>query len=158
MKGAWEDGFLGAVLILLEDNPGTGTKGHLRFRQPLECAVFHETSVRHFGGLLSKGPVKIRRPISAPSPRGSGMGSTPHSVPLLVCVVWSMIGIKRALPISELGSKRSPEERNVRKQLGKVRRYLAKSTDATFQGSWESRIAVYEAQLIKAEARARFIR
>ena len=69
-----------------------------------------------------------------------------------------MTQTKGTLPISEVGPKRSPEERNIRKQLGKVRRYLAKSTDATFKSSWESRIAVYEAQLAKAEARARFIR
>lgn len=64
-----------------------------------------------------------------------------------------MTQIKGSLPISEVGSKRSPEDRNIRKQLGKVRRYLAKSTDATFKSSWESRITVYEAQLAKAEAR-----
>jgi hypothetical protein len=69
-----------------------------------------------------------------------------------------MTQIKGALPISEVGSKRSPEERNIRKQLGKVRRYLAKSTDASFQSSWELRITVYETQLARAEARARFIR
>jgi hypothetical protein len=69
-----------------------------------------------------------------------------------------MTQIKGTLPISEVGSKRSPEECNIRKQLGKVRRYLAKSTDATFKSSWENRIAVYETQLVKAEARARFIR
>jgi hypothetical protein len=69
-----------------------------------------------------------------------------------------MAQTKSTLPISEIGSKRSPEERNIRKQLGKVRRYLAKSTDPTFKSSWESRIAVYETQLAKAEARARFIK
>ena len=69
-----------------------------------------------------------------------------------------MIQTKGTVPVSEAGSKRSPEERNIRKQLGKVRRYLAKSTDPTFKSSWESRIAVYEAQLVKAEARARFIK
>jgi hypothetical protein len=69
-----------------------------------------------------------------------------------------MTQIKGTRPTSEIGSKQSPEERNIRKQLGKVRRYLAKSTDATFKSSWESRIKIYEAQLIKAEARARFIK
>ena len=69
-----------------------------------------------------------------------------------------MTQIKGTLPISEIGKKRSPEERNIRKQLGKVRRYLAKSTDASFKSSWESRIKIYEAQLVKAEARARFIK
>jgi hypothetical protein len=69
-----------------------------------------------------------------------------------------MTQIKGSPPISEVGSKRSPEERNIRKQLGKVRRYLAKSTDASFRSSWESRITVYEAQLAKAEARARFLK
>jgi hypothetical protein len=68
-----------------------------------------------------------------------------------------MTQMKGTMPISEVGSKRSPEERNIRKQLGKVRRYLAKSTDANMRSSWESRITVYEAQLAKAEARARFI-
>ncbi|MGD1019466.1 MAG: hypothetical protein ABSA12_09120 [Verrucomicrobiia bacterium] len=69
-----------------------------------------------------------------------------------------MAQIKGTLPISEDGRKRSPEERNIRKQLGKVRRYLAKSTDPSFKSSWENRITVYEAQLVKAEARARFIK
>ena len=69
-----------------------------------------------------------------------------------------MTQIKGTLPISEVRSKQSPEVRNIRKQLGKVRRYLAKSTDATFKSSWENRIKVYEAQLATAEARARFIR
>jgi hypothetical protein len=69
-----------------------------------------------------------------------------------------MTPIKGTLPVSAVGSKRSPEVRNICKQLGKVRRYLAKSTDASFKSSWESRITVYEAQLVKAEARARFIR
>jgi hypothetical protein len=69
-----------------------------------------------------------------------------------------VIQTKGTLPISEVGQKRSPEERNIRKQLGRVRRYLAESTDANFKFSWENRIAVYEAQLAKAEARARFIR
>jgi hypothetical protein len=69
-----------------------------------------------------------------------------------------MTQTKGTQPISEVGSKRSPEERNIRKQLGKVRRYLAKSTDANFRSSWESRITVYEGQLAKAEARARFIK
>jgi hypothetical protein len=68
-----------------------------------------------------------------------------------------MTQIKGTLPVSEISPKRSPEERNIRKQLGNVRRYLAKSTDANMRSSWESRIAVYEAQLKKAEARARFI-
>ncbi|MGA2137651.1 MAG: hypothetical protein ABSH14_02200 [Verrucomicrobiia bacterium] len=72
-----------------------------------------------------------------------------------------MIPTEGTLPISKVhpkqSPKRSPEERNIRKQLGKVRRYLAKSTDANMRSSWESRIAVYETQLAKAEARARFI-
>jgi hypothetical protein len=66
-----------------------------------------------------------------------------------------MTPTKGTVPISP---KRSPEERNIRKQIGKVRRYLAKSTDATYKSSWESRIRVYEGQLAKAEARARFIK
>jgi hypothetical protein len=69
-----------------------------------------------------------------------------------------MIPTKGAPPISEVSRKRSPEEANIRKQLGKVRRYLAKSTSADMRSSWESRIAVYEGQLVKAEARARFIK
>ena len=69
-----------------------------------------------------------------------------------------MAQIKSTPPNSEVGSKRSPEERNIRKQLGKVRRYFAKSTNANIKSAWESRITVYEAQLAKAEARARFIR
>ena len=70
---------------------------------------------------------------------------------------WNVIQIKGTLPVSEVRPKRSPEERNIRKQLGKVRRYLAKSTAANMRSSWESRITIYEAQLAKAEARARFI-
>ena len=69
-----------------------------------------------------------------------------------------MIPTKGAPPISEVGSKRSPEERNIRRLLGKVRRHLAKSTNATFKSSWESRVKILEAQLTKAEARARFIK
>jgi hypothetical protein len=69
-----------------------------------------------------------------------------------------VIPTKGAAPISEADRKRSPEERNIRKQLGRVRRYLAKSTDANFKFSWENRIIVYEAQLARAEARARFIK
>ena len=60
-----------------------------------------------------------------------------------------MTQIKGTLPIS-------PEERNIRKQLGKVRRYLTKSTDANFKSWWENQIKAYETQLAKAEARARF--
>jgi hypothetical protein len=69
-----------------------------------------------------------------------------------------MIQAKGALPDSAVQPIRSPEERNIRKQLGKVRRYLAKSTNANMRNSWESRITIYEAQLVRAEARARFIR
>jgi hypothetical protein len=36
-----------------------------------------------------------------------------------------MILVRGKLPISEVSPKRSPEEANIRKQLGKVRRYLA---------------------------------
>jgi hypothetical protein len=86
------------------------------------------------------------------------MGSIPHCVLPRVRVVWSVIQTKGAPPVSEIDPKRSPEERNIRKQLGRVRRYLAKSTDANFRFSWENRIIVYEAQLARAEARARFIR
>ena len=68
-----------------------------------------------------------------------------------------MTQIKGTLPISEVGSKRSSEERNIIKQLGKVRRYLAKSTDTNFKSWWENQIKVYEAQMAKAEARGRFI-
>ena len=68
-----------------------------------------------------------------------------------------MAQTKGTTPISEVASKRSPEERNIRKQLGKVRRYLAKSTNANMRSSWENRIIIYEAQLEKAQARARFI-
>ncbi len=65
---------------------------------------------------------------------------------------------KGTSPISEISPKRSPEERNIRKQLGKVRRYLAASTNTNMRNSWESKITVYKAQLVKAEARARLIR
>ncbi len=67
-----------------------------------------------------------------------------------------MIEKKGATPISGISPKRNPEERNIRKQLGRVSRYLAKSTDANMRNSWESKIVVYKAQLVKAEARARF--
>jgi hypothetical protein len=69
-----------------------------------------------------------------------------------------MAQTKHTLPASEFHPKRSPEERNIREQLGKVRRYLAKSTAANVRSWWESRIKVYEAQLKKAEARAGIIR
>jgi hypothetical protein len=69
-----------------------------------------------------------------------------------------MTQTKGTLPHSEVQPIRSPEERNIRKQLGKVRRYLAKSTNANMRNSWESRITIYEAQLTRAEARARFLR
>jgi hypothetical protein len=72
-----------------------------------------------------------------------------------------MTQIGDTLPVSKIHPKqsleRSPEERNICKQLGKVRRCLAKSTDANFKSFWESRITVYEKQLAKAEARAHFI-
>jgi hypothetical protein len=68
-----------------------------------------------------------------------------------------MIQAKGTMPGSEVNPKRSPEERNIRKQLGKVRRYLAKSKADNGRSWWESRITVYEKQLKKAEARARFI-
>jgi len=74
-----------------------------------------------------------------------------------LCYDNNVIQTKGTQPNSEVGRNRSPEERNIRKQLGKVRRYLAKSTDANMRSSWESRIAVYEAQLVKAEARPRWI-
>jgi hypothetical protein len=63
---------------------------------------------------------------------------------------------KGTTPISEISPNRSPEERNIRKQLGKVRRYLAASTNPNMRSSWESKITTYKAQLVKAEARARF--
>jgi len=63
---------------------------------------------------------------------------------------------KGTSPISEISPKRSPEERNIRKQLANVQRYLAASTNANMRSSWESKIIVYKAQLVKAEARARF--
>jgi hypothetical protein len=69
-----------------------------------------------------------------------------------------VIQTKGASPKSEVSRNRSPEEKNILKQMGKVRRYLAKSTDSNMRSSWESRIAVYEGQLVKAEARARFIK
>jgi len=65
---------------------------------------------------------------------------------------------KGTKPVSEISPKRSPEERNIRKQLGKVRRYLAASTNTNMRNSWESKITTYKAQLVKAEARARFIK
>jgi hypothetical protein len=61
-------------------------------------------------------------------------------------------------PLSEISPKRSAEERNIRKQLANVQRYLAASTNANMRSSWESKIIVYKAQLVKAEARARYIR
>lgn len=84
------------------------------------------------------------------------MGLTPHSDPPPVYVVWSMIPIEGSTPISKVQPKRSPEEANIRKQLGRVRRYFAKSTDANIKTAWENRIAVYETQLKRAEARAKF--
>ncbi len=65
---------------------------------------------------------------------------------------------KGTSPKSEISPKRSPEERNIRKQLANVQRYLAASTSPSMRNSWESKIVVYKAQLVKAEARARFIK
>jgi hypothetical protein len=62
------------------------------------------------------------------------------------------------LPASEVDPKRSPEERNIRKQLSNVRRYLAQTTADNAKSWWESRIKTYEKQLAKVEARARLIR
>jgi hypothetical protein len=67
-----------------------------------------------------------------------------------------MSPIEGPAPIPKVQPKRSPEEANIRKQLGKVRRYLAKSTDANIKNAWENRITMYEVQLKRAEARARF--
>ena len=61
-------------------------------------------------------------------------------------------------PVSEISRIRSPEERNIRRQLGKVRRYLDKSMSPSIRTMWENRIAIYETQLVKAEVRAGFIR
>jgi hypothetical protein len=66
-----------------------------------------------------------------------------------------VIPIKGTLPVSGISASRSPEERNIRKQLGRVNRYLAKSTSVEMKNSWEHRIATYKTQLVKAEARAR---
>jgi hypothetical protein len=62
---------------------------------------------------------------------------------------------KGTSPISEISPKRSPEERNIRKHLGRVRRNLAASTNGNMRSLWETRITRYEAQLVKAEARVR---
>jgi hypothetical protein len=69
-----------------------------------------------------------------------------------------MTPIKGTPPGPETNARRNPEERNIRKQLARVSRYMAKSTNANIRNSWESRIAVYKGQLAKAEARARFIK
>jgi hypothetical protein len=65
---------------------------------------------------------------------------------------------KGTSPTTEISPKRSPEEANIRRQLSKVRRYLAASTNTNMRNSWESKITIYKAQLVKAEARARFIK
>jgi hypothetical protein len=65
--------------------------------------------------------------------------------------------IKGARPGSEIIPKRSPEERNIRKQLGRVRRNLAASTNTNMRSLWEGRITTCKTQLAKAEARARFL-
>ena len=65
-----------------------------------------------------------------------------------------MAQTKGTLPDPEISRKRSPEERNVRKQLADVRRYLDKSMSPSMRSIWESRIAICEKQLVKAEARA----
>jgi hypothetical protein len=63
---------------------------------------------------------------------------------------------KGITPNSEISPQRSPEERNIRRQLGRVRRYATASTNANMRSLWETHITRYEAQLVKAEARARF--
>ena len=65
-----------------------------------------------------------------------------------------MATTKGTLPDPEISRKRSPEERNILKQLGNVRRYLDKSMSPSMRSIWESRITIYEKQLLKAEARA----
>ena len=67
-----------------------------------------------------------------------------------------MTEINGSPPISKVSPERSPEERNIRKQLGNVRRSLAQSTNSNFKKWWESQIIVYEKQLVKANARACF--
>jgi hypothetical protein len=66
--------------------------------------------------------------------------------------------IKGTSPVSEISPKRNPEERNIRKQLGRVRRNLAASTNPNIRSLWEGRITTCKTQLAKAEARARFIK
>ena len=65
-----------------------------------------------------------------------------------------MIKKTGTLPKSEIVSKRSPEERNILRLLGRVRRNLAKSTNANISTWWEMQIGVLEKQLVKATARA----
>jgi hypothetical protein len=64
---------------------------------------------------------------------------------------------KGLAPNSEISPQRSPEERNIRKQLGRVRRYAAASTNDNMRSLWETHITRYEAQLITAEARAKHL-
>jgi hypothetical protein len=61
---------------------------------------------------------------------------------------------KGTSPDSEISPNRSPEERNIRKQLGRVRRNLAASTNSNMRSLWEGRITTCETQLAKAKARA----
>lgn len=61
-------------------------------------------------------------------------------------------------PVPEISRIRSPEERNICRQLSKVRRYLDKSMSPSMRTLWENRIATYETQLAKAEVRAGVIR
>jgi hypothetical protein len=61
-------------------------------------------------------------------------------------------------PVSEISRIRSPEERNICRQLSKVRRYLDKSMSPSIRTMWEGRIATYETQLAKAEVRAGVIK
>ena len=46
------------------------------------------------------------------------------------------------LPSSEVDPKKTTNERDIGRQLGKVCRYLAKSTNANMRNFWEGRITI----------------
>ena len=65
-----------------------------------------------------------------------------------------MLPTNGRLPVPKVIRNRNPEERNIIRKLGKVRRYLTQSTTANMTSEWERLILRYEMQLVKAEARA----
>lgn len=83
-----------------------------------------------------------------------GWGEDPILGLAPVSVSSGMIESKKSSGSETVVRARSPEEQNIVRQLGKVRRYLAKAPTTFSRNAWESRIALCEKQLAKAKVRA----